>query len=57
MIAIEKMYATGDSYIAQAPFGQFEGIYSAYNETGKMPQGTFSETSQQLDDVQTEIQW
>ena len=53
MAAVLKLYASGDSYIALAPAGQFEGVYAAYNTTGKSPDGTFTASDRQPGKIPT----
>jgi len=55
MAAIMRLYAKGDACIAVAPESQFGGVYDSYNETGKSPEGAFTNSEKQMGTVKTEI--
>jgi len=55
MAAILKLYAKGNACIAISPAGQFDKVYDSWNETGKSPDGDFTNSVRQMDPVSTVI--
>ncbi len=55
MKAILRLYAKGGLYVAQAPEGQFETVYTAYSESGAAAPGSFRASERQLPEMKTVV--
>lgn len=55
MKAILRLYARGGLYVAQAPEGQFETVYTAYSKSGAAAPGSFRASGRQLPETKTVV--